>query len=258
MDALIPENVLLPASAVWDVLARSAARVTAIPSDASPYRTLVELARIHQQAGEDMAALVSERTQSGRGPDLACKMGCSTCCRTVPSKLRGPDANYYMLTVLDIVTLVENYAAIKRRSPNLLERATAAIKTARDEGALAACPYLAAAGDCGIYDYRPVACKLWFSAELAHCLRHSAAGWRYPGSGIDPLDIASNSLREEAEAVVMPRAAAVLRGVPFGDYDYLTVFHALARFDGLGLFDTFRARIDAGDLARWEPFRAML
>ncbi len=245
---------LLPPGALSEAIAEANERVAAIPSSESAYRTLVELARIHQQTGNRLGDLVYRGIEGGPGPQLACKVGCSSCCASVPSKVRGHGVNYFMLTILDIVTLVENYPAIKGGIGDLLERATAAVDTARAEHKLVACPYLAPSGTCGIYAYRPVACKLWFSGDLAHCLRHREAGWRYPGLGIDTFDIASNRLREYVEAPVMARAEAVLGGAPVGDYDYLTVFAVLARLDSLGQIETLKAKIDSGELAQWDPF----
>ena len=154
------------------------------------------------------------------------------------------------MSYLDMIWLVENYAEIKVANPSLNFKAITAVEEAKRTGALQPCPHLTANGNCGAYKYRPLPCKIWFSADLRLCIQNRDLGYE---ADVNPLTGLSRSI---GTAFAQPFADYVQRIDPdqeFWNHDFLVVFEEIAKLDERGLFDILREKIDAGELASWDP-----
>lgn len=241
------DNVLLEPAELDRVIETASFKLSQLVRTSSRYHNLSALASLHQQLGNDLSKLIYEKTSNRRR--IACASGCATCC-LIPSAVRRDNANNFTLSVLDIVTLIEHYPAIKDAVPSLLGKATASVQRARASNDVAPCPYLGDRGTCGVYEQRPVSCKIWFSSDLQLCIRNKAVGYQ---SGINPITDASNKLRMSFEAPFKDHVAEITPDLDFGGYDYLQAFEAIALLDSHGLIATLKEKVDAGEFADWDP-----
>lgn len=240
---------LLSRHAFDELMMEVVSRVEAVKQGASAYRTLIELASIFEELGNRLAFLIYREGEVNGNQHLACTAGCSVCCH-VPSEIRAGDKRNFSMSYLDMILLVENYADIKMANPSLNLKAITAVEEAKRTGSLQPCPHLAPNGKCGVYQHRPLPCKIWFSADLSLCVQNREMGYK---AVVNPLTDLSRSIGTE---FAQPFADYVQRIDPdqeFWDHDFLLVFEELAKLDERGLFDSLRRQIDAGELASWNP-----
>ncbi len=241
---------LLPRHIFDELMMEVASKVEAVAQGPSAYRTLAELATIYQALGNYLAHLIYQESGTNGAQRLACASGCSVCCH-VPSEVRVRDKRNFSMSYLDVISLVENYADIKTTNSHVNCRAIAAVEEAKRTEALQPCPHLTANGTCGIYAHRPLPCKMWFSADLGLCIRNHDLGYEADVNSLTDLS------RSIGTAFAEPFADYVHRidpGREFWGYDFLEVFEEVAKLDERGLLGTLRKKIDAGDLASWDPF----
>lgn len=155
------------------------------------------------------------------------------------------------MSYLDIIWLVENYAEIKAANPSVNCKAIAAVEEAKRTEALQPCPHLAESGNCGIYVYRPLPCKIWFSADINLCIQNRGLGYK---SDLNPLTDLSRSIGTAFAQPFSDYLQSIDPKRNFWGYDFLSTFEEIAKLDEYGLFETMRAKIDAGKLASWDPF----
>ncbi len=154
------------------------------------------------------------------------------------------------MSYLDIIWLVENYAEIIVANPSANRKAITAVEEAKRTQTLQPCPHLTASGGCAIYTNRPVSCKIWFSEDVSLCVQNRDLNYK---AELNPVTDQSRSI---VTAFAQPFADYVQRLDPdreFWGYDFLSVFEQIAKLDERKLFDTLREKIDAGELASWNP-----
>jgi Fe-S-cluster containining protein len=247
----VPNPFQLIDPAAFDSLIADVRRqVEGCPRTGSRYQDLAHLSRVHQELGNALSKLIYEAASAALPQGLACRRGCSTCCH-IPSAVREVEESNFTMSILDAVTLIESYADIKAADPSVPERAIDAFARARDTKGLVPCPHLGPSGECGIYERRPVVCKIWFSADLAVCRRSRDLG--YP-VGANPWTVESNRLRVAFEAPFIERIDEIAPELEFGEHDFLKAMADIAKLDRRGLFGAFREKVDAGELCTWDPF----
>ena len=136
---------LVPEPTFNNLMAEVELRVTGLTRTDLRYRDLSELARIHQELGNALSGLVYATASDEDGSKLACKNGCSTCC-FIPSNARGIGGTNFTMSILDVMTLVENYAKSKGADAALADKAIASVQQARRTKQLVPCPNLTVAG----------------------------------------------------------------------------------------------------------------
>lgn len=240
---------LLPTATLTLAINEATLRLKRLLRVESRYRNLVEVASIHQELGNSLSKQIYDEAPNGRRPKIACAAGCSTCC-LIPSMVRRDNANSFVMTVLDVVTLIENYPQIKAANESLLDKAKTSVEQARLSNDVAPCPHLDRSGACGIYNRRPVACKIWFSADLQLCVQNKSRN--YP-RGVNPLTDASNNLREAFEMPFKDSVREIAPDMRFSDYDYLETFREIALIDSLGLLDTLKHKLNSTEINEWNP-----
>ncbi|TWB40096.1 putative zinc- or iron-chelating protein [Nitrospirillum viridazoti] len=233
---------LLP-NGLDSILSEAHERLRAIPETLSRYEALAAAARVQQDLSNRLSATVYAHVNSRPGNRLACGPGCSTCCH-MPSDIGGGKS--FRLSLLDIVMLLEAEEVINRSVADAVGRAVDSVERARAGGTVA-CPYLDSSGQCGIYEVRPVPCKIWFSRDLAACVRNRDAG--YAQGGVNPDTAASNDLlrqfEEPFEAFVRDRAPMY----PYrAEFDFLRIFAYAGKISEAGLTEVQKQKVDEGDL----------
>lgn len=239
---------LLANDAVQSLIWEARRRLAGVSRVDGNYRVLVQIARIHQDIGNAISDLAYEVVS--QKVELACARGCHTCC-LIPSEARGVTTGNFSMSMLDVITIIEHYDEIKRADAGLPDRARWAAAEARRTQNLVQCPHLGAGGECSIYALRPVACKIWFSADLARCVQNQQQGYH---NGINGWTDASNQLRKAFEEPFANVYGEVMPSMNFEGYDFLLGFEEIAKLDDLGLFDVFRSKVNDGELSTWEPF----
>jgi Fe-S-cluster containining protein len=244
-------GVALVSSAEFDAfMAAVRRRLGAIKKTSSRYYDLTRIARVHQEFGNALSAMIYTAEVAGR-PKLACAAGCSTCC-LIPSEKRPQGAGYnFAMSYLDVITLVEAYPEIKAADQSLPERAISAVEEAERTNGLVACPHLRRDGGCGIYPHRPVACKIWFSADLDLCVRNRSRG--YP-RGINAWTDASKDIYDEFQKPFEALVSEIAPDLTYDGLDFLTCLGEIATIDRSGLIATWKEKIEAGETASWDPF----
>lgn len=249
MEPVSPSK-LLPETELKSLAAEARSRLEAIANCRSRYATLARAAQIHQQLGNALSRRIYEAATTAGDWQSPCVRGCDGCC-LVPSEARGTDSGNFSMTVLDAVTLVEHHHEIQAAIPDIANKAFRSVAEAKRTGDLVRCPYLTDGGECAIYERRPVACKIWFSADLARCAENRRRGYQ---TGVNMWTDASNLLRVEFEKTFKDFVAAIAPDMDFGGYDFLLNFEALAKLEELGLLETLKVKIDAGEQSDWKPF----
>lgn len=242
---------LVPPDTFERLMVQARHRLVIFVRGKSRYQNLVEIARVHQEFGNILSRRIYEATtsrQNERTP--ACLRGCETCC-LVPSKVRGTEFGNFTMTVLDALTLIEHYNEIRDADAALPDKALQCADKARRTGGVVRCPHLSSTGECGIYVWRPVACKIWFSADLTLCNNNCHHGYQ---PGVNAWTDASNQLRDEFERPFETCVAEVAPDLNFRGYDFLRCFEEIAKFANHGLFGTLREKIDAKEQNDWDPF----
>lgn len=163
--------------------ARLAAAGASLSILSGPTPSATELARRINALTDQSIAQV--HAVCGDGHRVACRSGCTYCC-TFPVAASGPE-------VLGIASFVRERFDANRRAA-LHARVEAHIAATegmsmdqRDRVRLA-CPFLEA-GECSVYDARPVACRGCSSFSADDCREDH----EHPGTGVE---IRTNSLRE--------------------------------------------------------------
>ncbi|MBR9970269.1 YkgJ family cysteine cluster protein [Magnetospirillum sulfuroxidans] len=238
---------LLANDAVQSLMGEARRRLAGISRADGSYRALVQVARIHQDIGNAISDLAYEAVS--QKVEIACVRGCHACC-LIPSEARGVTSGSFSMSMLDAITIIEHYEEIKRADAGLPDRARWAASEARRTKDLVQCPHLGVGGECRIYALRPVACKIWFSADLTRCVQNRQQGYH---NGINGWTDTSNQLRKAFEEPFAEVYGEVMQGINFDGYDFLLGFEEIAKLDGLGLFDLFRSKVNAGELSTWEP-----
>ncbi len=211
-------------------------RLANLVRSASRYETLVRIAAICQEFGNELSRLIYAASTRGESPQLACKSGCATCCH-IPYTVPQVATTDFTMTVLDVITLVEHLHELK---PDEGKRPFA---TASGILPVAPCPQLTQAGSCSIYDKRPVTCKIWFSANLDLCVSNSERGYK---AGVNPLTDESDRLRLAFEEPFAQCVEALVPGLVFRGHDFMAVFQMTTVMGRKGLAQAFRTNIDAG------------
>lgn len=241
------EAVELVATHRVDKLVAQAARLLGeLRRSGSRYRDLVQVARVYQEMGNALASQLYETLTR----ETACVRGCDTCCH-IPSEIAGfhPDRTFSM-SVLDSIILIEEYERIKQDDIALPTRTRASADEARRTRDMVRCPHLSSSGECAIYNIRPVACKIWFSAELGMCLKNREAS--YPG-GVNRWTDASVQLYRKLGEPFVTLVTEIAPQLPFKG-DFLEILEEIAMFDERALFDMLRMKVDAQELNTWRPF----
>lgn len=243
-------DILVPPELFADLMAEVKQRVDQMPVTPSRYENLAALARLHQEFGNRLSKLIYQSAVTRGSPMLACSTGCATCCDIPSSVTRTPSGTYWM-SVLDEVTLIENYAEIKAANPGLVERTLNAVEEARQLREMVRCPHMTAKETCGIYEHRPMPCKIWFSADLRLCSRNRVDGY---SKETNPLTDASNGLRDTFEVPFVEHLTRIAPDLKFGWADFLLCLEEIAKLDQAGLFATMKEKVDAAQQAEWDPF----
>ena len=240
---------MLPQNVFDEFMTEVTSRVRTVEQGPSVYRTLVALASIYQELADSLVLEVYSASGVNGRQCLTCAAGCNICCH-VPSEVRSKDKRNFSMSYLDVIWLIENYDNIKMADPFLYRKVIAAVEAAKCTEYLQPCPYLTASGRCSIYLYRPLPCKIWFSYDISLCIRNRDLGYE---ANVNPYTDLSRSI---GTAFAQPFANYVQRIDPdrnFWGYDFLGVFEEIAKLDAQRLFGTLRAKIDAGELASWNP-----
>ncbi|HTQ98436.1 MAG TPA: hypothetical protein VMH83_00535 [Candidatus Acidoferrum sp.] len=211
------------------------ARLAALEHGSSRYDSLVRIAAISQELGNALSQRLYTAAESGAAPALACAYGCDTCCR-IPSSLLQVTTTDFTMTVLDLITLVELRDRVRAVDPVAVIATDGSVPTIP-------CPQLTDSGACSLYEQRPVTCKIWFSAELALCVRNRQQGYR---AGINPLTDASDRLRIAFEQPFADAMAALAPALQFRGHDFLSMFRHVAALTAGDAAAVFAAGIDAG------------
>jgi hypothetical protein len=211
----------------------------------SRYENMLKLAGIYQEFGNRLSRLVYADERK-----LACASGCSTCC-LIPSSAYESASGTFAMTVLDMLTLIEHYSEMKSIDGATSARAMSSVEEARKLKEMIRCPHLTSAGTCGIYNFRPVACKIWFSADLELCIRNRVRGYT---EGANPITDESNRLRESFERPFLEAFNLIAPDMTFRGHDFLLALEEIAKLDVRGLFDTLKEKIDAHEQNEWDPF----
>lgn len=214
------------------------------------YAALAWAARIHQELGNTLSKRIYEAATTANDWRGACARGCDGCC-LVPSEARGTDSGNFSMTVLDAITLVEHHGEILASAPDIDDKATRAVAEAKRTGDAVRCPHLTDDGKCAIYEHRPVACKIWFSADLALCAKNRNGGYQV---GVNMWTDASNQLRIAFEKPFEDFVAAIAPDMEFRGYDLLLNFEVIAKLGRVNLLETLKVKIDAGEQSDWNPF----
>ncbi len=240
-------RVLTPQLMLEEFVLAAKRRLASVDRSASRYEALVQIAAICQEFGNELSRLIYDASMQGGGPQLACKGGCSTCCH-IPHTVPQVTTTDFTMTVLDVINLIEHLHELK---PDAGKRPFATAS-----GILPAmpCPQLTPAGNCSIYDKRPVTCKIWFSANLDLCVRNRERGYK---TGVNPLTDASDRLRLLFEEPFAQCVEEWIPGLAFRGHDFMTVFRMTTVLAQKGLAPAFRANIDAG-LSLDEAFTQLL
>jgi len=239
---------LLPQGGLDPILTEARSLLAAIPAEASRYDALAAAARIYQDLGSRLSSMVYQHANSRSGHGLACAPGCSTCCH-MPSDVGGGVS--FQLSFLDYITLLESQAIISAAVDRVVEKAADSVEQARAGGTVS-CPYLGQRGECGIYENRPVACKIWFSRNLAPCEQNRGNGYRDGETNLDTA--ASRKLLEQYNVPFVDFLAEHVPKIKFYPrLDFLRAFAYAAHLEQSGLSATQKRKIDEDDL-EWSPF----
>ena len=222
---------ILPHSVVEDVVAEAQRRLAALTRTASRYENLRQMAAISQDLGNDL----SQQIYAASTQPLACKYGCATCCQ-IPAAAPQVTTTDFTMTLIDVVALLEHLGDLKFEAVASTDAGPEALLSVR-------CPQLTSAGTCGIYDHRPVTCKIWFSANLSLCIRNRERGYQ---AGVNPVTDESDRLRTAFEAPFGACLAEIAPGLPFRGHDFLSIFSMMENLARQDLTAAFRAHIDAG------------
>ena len=236
-------NLLLDGATLQRVIDEATQRLAISPRSNSRYHDLTKIAGLHLEFGILLSRLIYDEMRGKPGKKIACAAGCATCC-VIPPAVALDRANSFVLTLPDLVTLIENYPEIDASNSSLLERAKKSVDLAETSNGFVPCTYLGPGRNCGIYIQRPLACKIWFSADLQLCIRNLDAN--YP-RGVNPLTDASNDLRAAFEEPFKKSVRQIAPNLRFGGYDYLRTFRSIAVINDLGELGMLKQKIDSGD-----------
>jgi Fe-S-cluster containining protein len=193
------------------------------PSPTFSYIT--ELALIYRKAAKRLCGAIE-----AANPAIVCKRGCAECCHA-PTMLRptnpvGRTADIYGLSLLDVVTLIQSFADIQTAlgvgiADKILDVAARCRTTMEPQ----ACPFLGATGACGIYEFRPVSCQIWYSADVEICRQNRHHFYLFE----NPYTQRSSGLRAQIDEPFKELIMRHYPELPFGWYDYHATFEMLAK-----------------------------
>lgn len=242
-----PLPTLVPAADFDTIVVEARTRLQALSKTGSKYRDLVQVARIHQELANKLSAMIYGGYPGS--PKLACVSGCATCC-SIPSGARPNGVgNTFGMSILDMITLVENYASIKSADAAAPDRAIGALIYAGHTSELVPCPHLRPDGRCGIYDVRPASCKIWFSTALPLCIRNRDVGYNV---GINPGTDASVNLYTKFQAPFADYVNTIVPELQFDHWDFLVCLADAAWRDRTDALDEFRNEIETGFPRKWK------
>ncbi len=232
------------------LLAEVRQRLAGLVRGPSRYENLAAVARLHQEFGNRLSKLIYDTSLAGKGPKLACAAGCATCCDIPSSAARGKGGTYTM-TALDMLSLIEHYPEVKAANSDLPAKTIRRIEEAKATKDMVPCPHLTAVGGCGIYEQRPLSCKIWFSGDLGLCKRNRAQGF---SKGVNPLTDESNRILLAFQQPFEQCCREIAPDIEFRGHDFLLSLEEIAKLDSHGLFGTLKEKIDAGEQSTWNPF----
>jgi hypothetical protein len=236
-------DLLLCRLTLHRVIDEATHRLAIFPRSNSRYDNLTKIAGLHLELGTLLSRLIYDEYRGKPGKEIACAAGCATCCM-IPPTVALDRANSFVLTLPDIITLIENYPEIDASNSSLLERAKRSVDFAETSNGIVPCTYLGPNRKCDIYNQRPLTCKIWFSADLQLCVRNLDGN--YP-RGVNPLTDASNDIRAAFEEPFKKSIRQIAPNLRFDGYDYLRTFRAIALINDAGELGLLKQKIDSGD-----------
>lgn len=164
---------------------------------------------------------------------VACGKGCSHCCSHYVSSVEPFEMIRLHARIRRDAAYPSRLVAFHRRAALFSSLLAGRHDEASDDKALfryylrdVPCPFLTSAGECGVYDERPMSCRMFFSQSHPSLCRGKAAA--SPGNRNFIVE-----MPEDIE-VVLARASALLAGFELSENLFEGLLEANARF---GRFD---------------------
>ncbi len=154
-----------------DAIAKNAARDVAITESnfAAELPNLVRFAKAYEDAFMRYLAAVLPQHASG----ICCKAGCGNCCHHFPMSVEPFELALFYLEIRkspDLFSILEKCHVRSKVFRELFRKAEAEGNPDPDDYALVryfgeglSCPFILPSGSCGVYAFRPVTCRMYFS-----------------------------------------------------------------------------------------------
>ncbi len=154
-----------------DAMARNAARDVAIAETnfAAELPAIIRFAKSYEEAFMRYLSAVLPQHASG----ISCKAGCGNCCHHFPMSVEPFELALFYQEIRksrDLFSILEKCHARSKVYRELFRNAESAGNPDPDDDALVRyfgegipCPFMLSSGSCGVYAFRPVTCRMYFS-----------------------------------------------------------------------------------------------
>ncbi len=154
-----------------DAIAKNASRDVAITEAnfASEIPAIIRFAKSYEEAFMRYLSAVLPQHASG----ISCKAGCGNCCHHFPMSVEPFELALFYLEIRksgDLFSILEKCHVRSRVYRELFRKAESSGCPDPDDDALIRyfgeglpCPFVLSSGSCGVYAFRPVTCRMYFS-----------------------------------------------------------------------------------------------